>query len=56
MEGGGKGVGADQRVQGDGAKFLRRSAAMRFRGEALVKMRDTLFSKTGTRKDWDGRF
>lgn len=56
MEGGGKSVSADQEHMGDGAKFLRRSAMMTFRGDALVKMRDTLFSKTGTRKDWTANF
>ena len=37
------------------AKFLRRPARMRSkRGGALAKTRDTLFSKTGTEKAWEG--
>lgn len=55
MAGGGKSVRAGWEHVGDGARFLGKSATMRFRGEALVEMRDTLFSKTGTRKDWDGQ-
>lgn len=53
--GSGKSVDAKEEHMVDGAKFLRRSAAMRFTGEALVTMKDTVL-KNRTRKDWDGQF